>query len=298
MNPPYVPDYVAVGHVTVDLRPDGDAVLGGSALYAALAAARFGLRAAVLTRGNYTSHGDEITAMLARFAGEFEIIVQGAGAPTTFTNQQVAGRRRQTVHQWAGPIDLNGLPPHWRSARIIHLAPVAQEIDYRQAGRLSPSYLGITPQGWMRQWPSAGGLVTLRPLRLPPELLSRTDALVLNSEEQTLARDEVNAVSRRGLVAITRGGAGVEITDRGQSMTIPAFPVHAVDDLGAGDVFAAVLFLLRAEHEPVGRAGRMAAAAAALRVTRSGPGGVPRRDEVEAFMREFETAEGTRRPIR
>ncbi|MBX6342805.1 MAG: carbohydrate kinase, partial [Thermomicrobiaceae bacterium] len=183
------PDYVAIGHVTVDLRPDGSPVLGGTALYGALTAARFGLRAAILTRGNYTRHGDAIAREIERFAAEVEIIVQAANQPTVFTNRTVAGRRQQTIHAWAGPIDLSGLPPQWRSADVVHLAPVAQEIEARQVARLSPGYLGVTPQGWMRTWSSTRlGSVSLDLLRLPREVLSRIDAMVLNSEEQTRAR--------------------------------------------------------------------------------------------------------------
>jgi sugar/nucleoside kinase (ribokinase family) len=279
------PDYLAIGHVTVDLYPDGRPVLGGTALYAALTAARFGLRAAVLTRGNLERHGEEIVEDLARFAREIALIVQEAQSSTVFTNRTVAGRREQTIHAWAGAIDLNGVPPHWRSAKVVHLAPVAQEIDPRQASRLNPGYLGVTPQGWMRQWPRGHeGRVRLAQLRLPLELLSRIDALVLSSVEHTLARDEIEAVGTRGLVAITRGADGAQLIDRGRVIDVPAYPVPVRNDLGAGDVFAAVLFLLRAEREPVSLAARMASAAAALRIQGEGPEAVPTRAQVEAFL--------------
>lgn len=283
------PDYVAIGHVTVDLRPDGTPTLGGTALYAALTAVRFGLRAAILTRGNYAQHGPVIGEALARYAAEIDIIAQGAAEPTVFTNVTVAGRRQQIVHAWAGPIDLNGLPPAWRSARIIHLAPVANEIDARQAGRLSPDYFGVTPQGWMRQWQTGRRrLVTLQPLRLPDEILGRINAIVVNSEEQTLAREALQAIGARGLAVITRGAEGAQVVDRGRVIEVPAYPVSVVDDIGAGDVFAAVLFLLRTEQEPTPVAARMAAAAAALRVQGYGPDAVPTREAVDAFLARIE----------
>ncbi len=285
MRTQLTPDYLAIGHVTVDLYPDGRPVLGGTALYAALTAARFGLSAAVLTRGNFERYGPEVVEDLARFAREIALIVQDAQSATVFTNRTVAGRREQTIHAWAGTIDLNGLPPHWRSSRVIHLAPVAQEIEPRQASRLNPSYLGVTPQGWMRQWPRGHeGRVRLTQLRLPLELLSRIDGMVMSSTEHTLARDEIEAVGARGLVAITRGADGAQIIDRGRSFEVPAYPVPVQNDLGAGDVFAAVLFLLRAEREPVSFAARMASAAAALRIQGLGPEAVPTRAEVEAFL--------------
>ncbi len=289
------PDYLAVGHITVDLKPDGTPILGGTALYSALAAARFGLRAAVITRGVFTKHGDELSHALARYAEEIEIILQSSQQPTVFTNTNTAGRRLQTIHSWAGRIDLTGIPANWRSAEIVHLAPVAQEIDSRQAGRLNPSFLGVTPQGWMRHWPpSQSGPVNLGPLRLPNEVLSRIDAMVLNVEEQSLARDEIDAVSSRGLVAITRGAEAAQIIDRGRLIEIPSFPVRTVDDAGAGDVFATTLFIMRAEHESTVSAGRMAAAAAGLRVQGQGPDAVPTRKAVHEFLEMHPPTQGRR----
>src|SRR5919199_4218208 len=103
------PDYLAIGHVAIDIYHGGALHLGGSALYAALTAARFGLRAAILTRGNFQRHGYEIDDAIQRVASEVEIIVQSADESTVFTNLTITGRRHQTLHSWAGPIDLNGL---------------------------------------------------------------------------------------------------------------------------------------------------------------------------------------------
>jgi len=279
------PEYLAVGHIAVDLLPDGTPVLGGTALYSALTAARFGLRTAVLTRGNFSKHGETIEKALSHFAEEVEIILQSSQQPTVFTNVNIAGRRAQTLHSWAGRIDLTGIPAHWRSADIIHIAPVAQEIDPRQTGRLNPGFLGVTPQGWMRRWPpSHHGPVSLGPLRLPSEMLSRVDAMVVNAEEQSLARDEIEAVASRGLVAITRGPLATQIFDRGRLIEVPSIPVRAVDDAGAGDVFAGALFVLRAEHESTIAAGRMAAVAAGLRIQKHGPDAVPTRQAVEDYL--------------
>jgi sugar/nucleoside kinase (ribokinase family) len=282
------PEYLAIGHITIDRRPDGTEVPGGTALYSALLAARFGLRAAVLTRGRFDQIEDEgLRESLTQYASEIDLIVQESDEPTTFTNRNVAGRREQTIHSWAGEIDLNGLPPLWRSAGIIHLAPVAQEVDIRRAGRLSPNYFGITPQGLMRDWPhDQGGRVTIGPLRLAYEFLGRIDAMVLSSEEQSLARDEIEVVGSRGLVAITRGAAGVQLIDRGRHTQLPSFNVNAKDDTGSGDVFAAALFIARSEGSGVTRAATLGSAAAATMIQNGGPDSVPTRAEVEHFLAE------------
>jgi sugar/nucleoside kinase (ribokinase family) len=279
-----VPDYVAIGHLTIDRTPVGD-MLGGTVLYAALVAARFGLRAAVLTSADVAGFDGSLRAQLDRLAAEVEIVAQQAPATTTFTNREQAGRRSQTLHAWGEQIDLNGLPPLWRSAPAIHLAPVAQEIDPRQVGRLSPRYLGCTPQGWMREWDRVRlGPVRQVPLRLPADLLSRIDALVISSEEYVGARDVVAEIGRRGLAAVTRGAQGAELVDRGRSVEAPVFHVGVVDATGAGDVFAGALFAARSTREPVMASIRLAAAAAALKVGGRGIDAVPSRAAIESLI--------------
>jgi sugar/nucleoside kinase (ribokinase family) len=279
-----VPDYVAIGHMTIDRTPAGD-MLGGSVLYAALTAARYGLRAAILTRANLAALSSTLREQLDAIAGEVEIVTQASDGITTFTNTDVAGRRSQTIHDWGGEIDLSGLPPLWRSAPAIHIAPVAQEIDPRQVNRLSPQLLGCTPQGWMRRWHEDRlGPVRQSQLRLPPHLISRIDALVVSAEEYANARDVVVEVGQRGLSVVTRGVQGASLIDRGREADVPAYRTRVVDTAGAGDAFAAGLFAARSARESVTAAARYAAAAAALTIQGVGLSAVPTRVEVEALI--------------
>ena len=75
---------------------------------------------------------------------------------TTFENIKTENGRRQILHHQAAPILLDHIPQVWRSAPIIHLAPIARELDSSLAEKLSGSLLGITPQGWMRTWDENG----------------------------------------------------------------------------------------------------------------------------------------------
>lgn len=279
-----VPQYVAIGHITIDRTPSGN-LLGGTVLYGALTAARYGLRAAVMTRANLPALDGPLRAQLDEITAEVEIVTQASSGITTFTNTDVAGRRSQTIHDWGGAIDLNGLPPLWRSADAIHLAPVAQEIDARQVHQLSTDLLGCTPQGWMRRWDEQRfGAVRPSPLRLPADLLSRIDALVVSAEEYVTARETVAEIGRRGLSAVTRGVQGATLLDRGREVDVPAFRMRVVDTVGAGDVFAAALFAARSDRQSVTAAARYASAAAALTVRGAGLSVVPSRDEIEALI--------------
>lgn len=290
------PEYLVIGHICADLLPDGSAVLGGTALYSALTAARLGWRVGVLTRGSYgKTIGGVAIPSLDQFADEISIIVQDADTPTMFVNEYTAGRRVQHLPKWAGPIDLRGLPPHWRNAKVIHLGPIAQEIDPKQTGGLTPSFLGITPQGWMRDWPrETGGRVKLLPLRLPGELLGRVDAIVVSDEEISLARDAVERVGARRLGVITMGEDGARIIYGGETADLPGFKVPIVDLTGAGDTFAAAFFI-RATDRSVSAvtAGRFANAVAALSLRGIGATGIPSKREVETFLKAAEE-----RPLR
>jgi sugar/nucleoside kinase (ribokinase family) len=285
------PEYLVIGHICGDIQADGKVVLGGTALYSAITAARLGWRTAVLTRGVFGREvaGYEIPS-LEEYADEISIIVQDAETTTMFVNEYTGGRRTQKLPQWAGPIDLRGLPPHWRNARIIHLGPIAQEIDTKQTGALTPFFLGATPQGWMRDWPKpAGGKVTHNHLRLSKELVSRLDCIIVSQEEIALCRDTVEAVGVNRLGVITMGQDGAKVIYGGHRANIPAFKVDVADHTGAGDTFAAAFFIGatdRAISAP--KAARFASATSGMSLREVGMHSIPSRTEVDTFMRTAE----------
>jgi sugar/nucleoside kinase (ribokinase family) len=278
------PQYLVIGQIVCDIQPDGSGVLGGTALYSALTAARLGWRVGVLTRGRYGERIDGVDVpSLAPYSEEITIVTQEADSPTFFVNEYHGGRRTQTVRNWAGAIDLRGLPPHWANARVIHLGPVAREIDPHQAMSLTPDFLGITPQGWMREWPlERGGRVHHVPLRLPPELLARTDTIVVSDEEIAQARHVVEWVGARRIGVVTLGENGCNLLYAGHRAALPGYPVKTVDLTGAGDVFAAAFFTKASDRSvsPV-TAGTYANLVAALSLRGIGPGSVPAIAEIE-----------------
>ena len=281
------PDYLVIGHICADLQPDGSVVLGGTALYSALTAARLGARVAVLTRGIY---GREVAGMkipaLEEMASELNIIVQDAIIPTTFINVYQADRRVQTLPHWAGPIDLRGLPPHWRNAKVIHLGPIADEIDPRQASGLTSQFVGATPQGWMRDWPRAtGGPVKNIPLKLPAELLARLDCVVVSIDELAYSRDVVEKVGARRLGVITMDRNGARIIAGGSTLELGGHKVPVKDATGAGDVFAAGFFLKASDRTiSAENAGKFANAVAALSLREIGAQAVPTLRQVEELI--------------
>jgi sugar/nucleoside kinase (ribokinase family) len=89
-------------------------------------------------------------------------------------------------------------------------------------------------------------------------------------------------------LAVTRGPKGtLWLDEQGHPKETPAFPVHTVDTLGAGDIFHGAFALEFAGGKSVPEALRFASAAAALKCTRYGGAfACPQRAEVEQLLRE------------
>jgi sulfofructose kinase len=88
-----------------------------------------------------------------------------------------------------------------------------------------------------------------------------------------------------GFLAVTNGPDGVWWLEHGQPRHLAAFPIEAVDTLGAGDTFHGAFALALAEGCDLNRAMRFAAAAAALKCTHfGGISGTPTRHDVDAFL--------------
>jgi ribokinase len=117
--------------------------------------------------------------------------------------------------------------------------------------------------------------------RLPGELWDAVDVLVVNVHEArdlapmadpvTPARLAAALLERVPAVVVTLGGAGALVAERGiDPVVVPAPRVTPVDTTGAGDTFCGVLAAALASGATLPEAARLAAAAAALAVTRPG----------------------------
>ncbi len=271
-------DYVTVGHVTVDVLADGSRHPGGTAFYSALQAARLGLRTLVLTQGD----PPEVEQLLEPYRDELDLTVLPAQHTTTLQTAGEGAARRQRLLAWAGPI----AAPEVDTA-ILHLAPVARETPRGCLGTHPPlaEFVGLTPQGLLREWDARGDLALAPP---PRELLpARCDAVVLSAGERERCEDFLSTAREDGaLVAVTAGAWPVTLLlPSGETLRVPVPTVeHPRDDLGAGDVFAAALFVALREGRPPAAAAAFANAAAAVRLAGSGPGAIGDRHAIEARL--------------
>lgn len=273
------PDYLAIGHITRDLLPGGASAPGGTALFAALVAARLGLPAAVLSAGA-PAHTPPTPA------GVDVALAPASHHSSTFENRYGPGGRRQWLHAVAPPVDLAALPPGWRAAPIVHLGPVAHECAPAMAAAFPGALVLATPQGWMRAWDEPLPAPVRRvPWRPAPGLLGALGLLVMSVED--VEGDEAlvaGYASHCRLVVLTRGAAGATLFVDGAPHHIAALPAVERDPTGAGDVFAAALAIrLRETGDPL-VAARFAAAAAACVVEAQGTAAIPARAQVLARL--------------
>ncbi len=270
-------DYLMIGHITRDLIPGGSTV-GGTASYSARAAQALGLRVGIVTACESCAEENALRGI--PIAGLF------SDETTTFENIQTPQGRVQRIHARAPLLDLSLVPEQWRSAPIVHLGPVDNEVDPNLVRAFPHATIGITPQGWMREWDAAGH-VRFRDWLEAGFILERASAAVLSIED--IHNDESyveDFASRIRVLAITEAAKGARIYWNGDVRRFSPPQVNEVDPTGAGDIFAAAFFSrLSATRDPW-EAGRFATQFAAYSVQRRGLEGVPTADELALCMTE------------
>ncbi len=227
-------DYLAVGHICADVMPGG-LVVGGTVAYAGRVAQVSGCQTAVL------SSAAPDYAWEAVLPG---VLVHSLPAPhtTTFENRDTPHGRQQTLHARAAVLKAEDVPTHWRNPTIVHLAPVADEVDMGLVRQFPHSLVGMTPQGWLRGW-DENGRIFPRVWAEAASLLPLATAVIVSQED--LPDQETLAQYREwaNLLVMTQGAAGCLVFWQGESRHIPAPLVTEVETTGAGDIFAAAFFI-------------------------------------------------------
>jgi len=276
-------DYLAVGHVAADITPTG-VQLGGTVSFAALTARALGMRVGIVT-----SSGKD--APLQALDG-IQILNVPSEFSTTFENIKTESGRKQTLHHQAAPILLEHIPQVWRNAPIIHLAPIARELDSTLPENLSRSLLGITPQGWMRTW-DENGQVTATAWENNEQALRYAGAVVMSVEDVNrdlsaggCAELVEEMAHHTRILCLTEGENGAVLYWNGDRRRFRPIEVEEVDATGAGDIFAAAFFVRLYSTRDPWEAARFATQLAARSVTRVGLNGIPTSQEIEECLME------------
>ena len=270
-------DYLVVGHVAHDLTPNGPR-LGGTAAYAALTARALGYRVGIVT-----SAGPETSLQALDGIPVFSV---ESPRSTTYENIYTAQGRVQYLRARASHIDLNSVPDVWKQSSIVHIGPIADEVDSTLPAGFSPALLGLTPQGWMRQW-DPDGRVSPKQWATPEPALKNAGVVVL-SREDVGGDDELieHMASLTRVLVVTEADAGCVLYWHGDRRRFRAPKVEEVDATGAGDVFAASFFTRFFSTRDPWEAARFATLIASHSVTRTGLEGIPTPQEIEASLME------------
>ena len=277
------PDFVAVGHVTLDrfadtVRP------GGAALYAAITAHRLGLSAGILT-----SHGDDFP--LDTLPPQIEVVSVPAPRTTTFEHREDGAQRALRVTAAARPLGVDDVPEDWRDAPIVLLAPVLNEVDPLLATAFGDASVGAAAQGWLRGV-GRDGVVTPTTWAPPEFLIARLQALFLSRED--IGNDVAGAVEifqRVPMGVLTAGEAGALLFVNGERYEVRPHRSREVDGTGAGDVFAAAFLIDYQRDGNAWDAAALAACAGALAVQGEGAATIPDRPTLDAALRVYRAAE-------
>jgi sulfofructose kinase len=140
-----------------------------------------------------------------------------------------------------------------------------------------------------------------RTMSMREGLLTASSHLVFSSEalQSTAGVADDGAALKKiakltsSFLAGTQGAQGTLWLDEDQNLQqTPAFPVHTVDTLGAGDVFHGAFALAITENQDIPSALRFASASAALKCTRFGGAfAAPQRAEVEELLSHGQVAD-------
>ena len=303
-------ELIAIGECLVELMSDEPIDrartftkgFGGDTCDAAIMATRLGTKCGYVSRVGNDPFGDYLirewraskldisaVARTDAYTGLFISPLQTSESKDIFYYRSgSAGSRLQ-------PSDLpNGFPG---SARIVHLSGVTQALSKsaretileaarraRDAGAQVSFDVNYRP----RLWPVLEAREALE------EIIPFTDIVLPSTPEDTMPllgtqspEDAARYFRDAGvpIVAVKAGARGGYVEWDGGSVALEASKVDVVDASGAGDTFAGALLHCLIRNATPEEAGRVAVAAAELKIGRAGAvAGLPSREEVERAL--------------
>lgn len=281
--------YLSVGHQSQDIHiwPDcskSAPEYGGASLYTALTAWLLtGERVAVLSATDDKSAGN---ADADTDTSGLETYANSTGEQTIFEDWLDGDSRRQRLLSRAPTIDssLEPLGQRGRNANTVFAGPLLDELPLDCRSWFWAEFACLIPQGWFRIIGSDGAITLSAPD--VSRITGPWDLIVLSHEEaaETGSLDGWKRLAR--ILAITHGSEGATIFSDGGEIDVAAVqPSKVIDTTGAGDVWSAAFTVRFNETRNISDAGRFAAAAGAICVSRTGLRGVPEsRTEIEKLL--------------
>jgi sugar/nucleoside kinase (ribokinase family) len=268
-------DYLVIGHVTTDITPTGNRI-GGTVTFSALTAQALGYKVGVITSWANDLPLGELSSI--------PFINCPTEKSTVFKNIDSPSGRSQIIYSTASSLDYYQIPEPWRTAPIVHLAPVAQEVEPSLVRNFPDALIGVTPQGWLRTW-DTGGHVSQSEWPEARFVLERSSAAVISSYDVGHDDHRIEEMaSACPILVVTDGKLGARLFWHGDVRRYRALEVNKVDSTGAGDIFATAFFCRLYSTRDPWEAARFATQLATLSVTRSGLQGIPTQEEIQESL--------------
>jgi len=263
---------------------------GGKGANQAVAAARLGAQAALISCVGRDARGAELVTGLRTEGVNTEFVFTTEAEPTGAALVLIDPSGEKMI--LATPGANHALTP----AHVEEAAPLISSAAVFLTQFEAPLETVLAAMRLARR---AGVKVVLDPAPalsdVPEELFRLIDAVRPNSQEaealtgvkvtdRASAAKSACLLQQRGprIAAVQAGPEGNVLVWDEREIWLPKIPVPAVDATGAGDAFAAALAVALAEGQPPETAGLFCSAAAALTTTKLGAQpALPRRDEVE-----------------
>jgi len=237
----------SIDSITVPGRNEAFHSLGGATAYTSFAVKTLGETAAVVSRVG----GDFPETYLWRMHKEgINISAVKRYSQETTTRFELCYNKdfseRTLKLTCRGPsINLEDIPQGLH-AKIIHVAPIAGEIDYKVMKQLKTccNSLSLDPQGFLRNFDENGNVTPN--LQADKHVLELVDICKVSQDEifaltgQMELSGAIKAIHDMGIktVIVTMGAKGSLLSAEGVQHIIPACqPTALVDPTGAGDVF-------------------------------------------------------------
>lgn len=309
------PQLMTIGRVNLDLYAQQhgvdfvevsgwDAMVGGSPANVAVAAARLGVRAGMLTAVGEDLVGDWVLRALEREHVDTTFVARKRGPHSSLAlraqrapDHPLAFYRHDPADIHLTADDVAGAPVERARVLLVSadalgrgpMASACADVVRRAAGSATTVYLDLD----LREvtWPAPEAYAaTVGPAVQDAEVVLGTEAefaalLRLPAWDADAVAAAVDAHDHRGVVVLKHGERGATLFVDGERLGVPALPTNEATTVGAGDSFAAGLIAARLDGLGWAEAAGYASACAAITVGRFGcSSGFALRDEVEQVL--------------
>ena len=228
-------DYCMVGHVPID-KLAAKQQPGGSVLFGGYLASCLGFKCGVVT-------ASDVHFPYAEYS-DVEWSIQFSAKTTMQEHLYIDGARVSKGIQKSDPILPTSIGKSLRNAKVVMLAPVEDEIHPDLIDLFSSPWIGLTPQGWFREYDAEGRMKFKKsafdklPKKIKLIVVSRDDIVSDPQAWEWIKKSTEIAVCTMGKEGYILAYGGKE------KQYAPLEVMKEVDPTGSGDIFATSLLLL------------------------------------------------------